>query len=90
MTTHDQKRKTRNHDELATSHTGMLRVLQSKTLPANTHALKIVTKIHAGHQIYTLESYRDENDQIGHSITTSPADADKARPLSQPAAKVGA
>ena len=74
MTTQDKKRK---HDELASSHTSMLRVLQSKTLPKDTRAKKITTRIHADRRVYELESYRDESGEIGHSINTTVEEMEK-------------
>jgi hypothetical protein len=87
MTT--EKRAKRTADELPRAHATMFRVLQSKTLPANARGKKIITKIHADGQVYALESYRDPNNQIGHSITTSTEESGAPTPVTPTSAKLG-
>ena len=65
-----QARQPRRQDEVAQSHTKMLKLLQSKSLERDESAVKIITTIQTNGRTHSFETYRTEDGGIDHNIRT--------------------
>ena len=63
-------RQPRRQDEVAQSHTKMLKLLQSKSLEKDESAEKIITTIETNGRTHSFETYRTKDGGIDHNIRT--------------------
>ena len=69
----DQKTRQRRQDELAFTHTKMLRVMQSNAFKEGERAHKMTTTIETDGQTHSCETYRSPSGEIGHNIRSQPS-----------------
>ena len=69
----DQKTRQRRQDELAFTHTKMVRVMQSGAFKGGERAHKMTTTIEIDGQTHSCETYRSPNGEIGHNIRSQAA-----------------
>jgi len=68
-----QKSTPRRADDVAQSHTKMLRVLQSRTLDKDEVAERMTTTIDTNDRTHSFETFREDSGAISTNIRTVPA-----------------
>lgn len=68
-----QARQPSRNDEVAQTHTKMLKAPQSKSLEKDECAEKITTTIETNGRTHSFETYKTQNGGIDHNIRTFPS-----------------